>query len=377
MTSGDARISPSGEPITPDGEQFAVSDDALGAMLQARAGRVPAGAADTVRSRVRADLHERRPGGILGFLPIGDRAGAMSGWTGWAVAIAAAVLVIAVLGGRPTSDPGATAAPPSTPTSPVPSPAVSAAVSEEPGQTVLVIEGAGFALAVADGSLDGQIVLVNGALNGGNIACTEPRCDPFWFAGLEDIPVDWTGQPLSPDPSSLAGCLRYGCYPASTPIPGVYDWWDGPFLVRPGGGRLELLGYLAGVLHSPVSVQVALEDPRGYPNASSPFDILPVDGYLVDGCRGATEPCDGLGPILTDTIPGSGPDGGWGAVTVIDPAPSPGTSTLIEGPFLVRFERTATPCIRLKRCSAPGWGPNPTVIDQYRSDAIIRVDLQP
>ena len=291
MTSGDDRFSPGGEPITPDGERFAVSDDALGAMLQARAGRVPAGAADTVRARVRAGLHERRPGGILGFLPIGDRAGAMSGWAGWGAAIAAAVLVIAVLGGRPTSDPGTTATPPSTLTSPVPSPAVSAAVSEEPGQTVLLIEQAGFALAVADGSLDGQIVLVNGALNGGSIACTEARCEPFWFAGLEDIPVDWTG-PL-PEPGPV--------YPASTPVPGVYDWWDGPFLVRPGGGRLELLGYLAGVLHNPVSVKVALEDPRGYPNASSPFDILPVDGYLIAGRTAAD--CPATGHLLTDIHP--------------------------------------------------------------------------
>jgi len=239
-----------------------------------------------------------------------------------------------------------------------------------------VIEQAGFALAVADGSLDGQIVLVNGALNGGNIACTEARCDPFWFAGLEDIPVDWTGPPLSPDPSSLGGCLRYGCYPASTPVPGVYDWWDGPFLVRPGGGRLELLGYLAGVLNNPVSVQVALEDPRGYPNASSPFDILPVQGYLI-ACATAVD-CPATGHMLTDIYPGRrGPIGGSGVVGVLDPTPVPDDDGVAEGPFLARFERPTQECPRLALCTHPAGGSNPTVIGQYESEAIIRVDLQP
>ncbi len=359
MTSGDGRSTPAGEPITPDGERFAVSDDALDAMLEARAGRMAAGAADTVRSRVRADLHERRPGGILGFLPIGDRAGSMSGWAGWGVAIAAAVLVIAVLGGRPTEDPAATSSPPG-------SPGPSASLEAELGETVERLEGAAFALAVADGTLDGQIVLVNGSLEPGAV-CAVDRCPPpYSFTGLPGIPVDWNG----PVESALVS-------PTSTPVPGVYDWWDGPFLVRPGDGRLELLGYLAGVLHNPVSVQEALVDRRGYPNASSPFDILPVDGYLVDACSGAKQPCDGLGPLLSDTFPPASDGSGQGAVAVLEPAPSPGASGIVEGPFLVRFEQKVVTgaCSRMDQCSSAGWGMNPTVIGQYRAQDIVRVDL--
>jgi hypothetical protein len=48
-----------------------------------------------------------------------------------------------------------------------------------------------------------------------------------------------------------------------------------------------------------------------------------------------------------------------------------------EGPFLVRFERPAWECPGLALCMHPAWGINPTVIGQYESEAIIRVDLQP
>jgi hypothetical protein len=348
--------------MTPGDERFTVADDAIDAMLHARADRLAPGGADIVRERLRAELHERRPGGILGFLPIGDRAGAMSGWAGWGVALAAAVLVVVVVGGRPTEDAGTTPMPATPLLSAAPSPSLPAVA----GETVKVLDRAGFIRTVADGSLDGQVVLVDGGLRTKAIGCVVgAACRRFSFDGLPDIPVGWT-EPKAP----LAVHD-----PARTPVPGTDDWWDGPFLVRPGDGQLEVLGYLAGALENPVTVQVALETRRSLPNDSSPFDILPVQGYLVDGCRGATGPCEGHGPILADSIPGSERIGGQGGVTVLEPAPSPGASAIVEGPFLVRFERLDPQCPRFAQCDLVGWGANPTVIGRYESADIVWVDL--
>jgi RNA polymerase sigma-70 factor, ECF subfamily len=83
-----------------DGERQGVADETLGAVLQARADRLHGTAAATVMTRLGAELRAPRSSGILGWLPIGDRAGSMSGWVGWAIALAAAVLVMALLGGR-------------------------------------------------------------------------------------------------------------------------------------------------------------------------------------------------------------------------------------------------------------------------------------
>lgn len=348
---------------TPDGERFSVDDDAVGAMLRARADRVAPGSADTVRARVHVDLRERRPGGILGFLPIGDRAGALGGWAGWGMALAAAVLVVAVTGGLPTADPGATANPAG---SPDPSASASASLEADLENSVGRLDLAAFALAVADGSLDGRILLVNGTLNRGNIACTYERCDPYWFTGLASIPVVWKGPPPRGDQT----------YPADYPFPGADDWWSGPFLVRPAGGDLELIGRLAGVLENPVSVRVALNDQRGYPNASSPFDILPVEGYLAT-CA-TTADCPPAGHLLSDLYPGRrGPTGGAGPVAVVEPAPELDADGVATGPFLVRFDNKAVAgsCPRLAKCSSAGWGPNPTVVGQYRAQDITRVDL--
>jgi hypothetical protein len=84
------------------------SDDALEALLRHRAERLPPDAAATVKARMRSELGVHRSGGILGLLPIGERAGSMSGLAGWGAAIGAAVLVTVVLGGRHIDGAGAT-----------------------------------------------------------------------------------------------------------------------------------------------------------------------------------------------------------------------------------------------------------------------------
>ncbi len=349
---------PEDRPATIDGGRFGVTDDAVETMLRARADRLAPDASTYVMGRVHGELGARRSGGILGFLPIGDRAGAMSGWAGWGVAVAAAVLVIAVLSGRPTEDPSAT----SVPAGPSGSPGPSASLEAELGETVERLEETAFALAVADGSLDGQIVLVNGSLEPGAV-CAVDRCPPpYSFTGLPGIPVDWNG----PVESALVS-------PTSTPAPGVYDWWDGPFLVRPADGRLELLGYLAGVLGNPVTVQEALVDRRGYPNGSSWFDILPVSGYFI-GCP-PTASCVRSDDRLADVRPRQLGQGGEGPVTIVGAGPELDDSGVAEGPFLVRFEPVADACPRLALCTHAGWGVNPTVIGQYRAEDIVRVDL--
>jgi RNA polymerase sigma-70 factor (ECF subfamily) len=83
-----------------DGGHLSPVDDALAAMLRTRADRLPATASGTVMTHLADGLRAPRPSGILGWLPIGDRAGSMSGWVGWAIALAVAVLVMALLGER-------------------------------------------------------------------------------------------------------------------------------------------------------------------------------------------------------------------------------------------------------------------------------------
>ncbi len=299
---------PEDRPATIDGGRFGVTDDAVETMLRARADRLAPDASTYVMGRVHGELGARRSGGILGFLPIGDRAGAMSGWAGWGVAVAAAVLVIAVLSGRPTEDPSAT----SVPAGPSGSPGPSASLEAELGETVERLEETAFALAVADGSLDGQIVLVNGSLDAGSRLRGRP------------VSTSVTRSPASrghPSRLERAGPSPALGSPTSTPVPGVYDWWDGPFLVRPGDGRLELLGYLAGVLGNPVTVQEALVDRRGYPNGSSRFDILPVSGYLI-GCP-PTASCVRSDDRLADVRPRQLGQGGEGPVTIVGAGPEP------------------------------------------------------
>lgn len=94
------------------------SDDALEATLRTRADRLDPDSSSVVMRRIHGELGARRSGGILGFLPIGDRAGSMSGLAGWGAAIAVAVLVTIVLGGRDIGGAGATpATPPANPPS--------------------------------------------------------------------------------------------------------------------------------------------------------------------------------------------------------------------------------------------------------------------
>jgi RNA polymerase sigma-70 factor (ECF subfamily) len=83
-----------------DGGHLSPVDDPLATMLRARADRLPASAATTVMTLLANGLRASRPGGILGWLPIGDRSGSMSGWVGWAIALAVAVLAMALLGER-------------------------------------------------------------------------------------------------------------------------------------------------------------------------------------------------------------------------------------------------------------------------------------
>lgn len=366
---------------TPDDTPFLVSDDALAAMLRERASRVPATADTTVMARVHAEIAKPRANNLFAFLPIGERAGSMSGLAGWAVAIAAAVVVIAVLGGRnpdgPASTPGSSAAPGVTLATLPPLGSPEPGASGIPGASVgpqWPVHGrpmSGLALkdALADGSLDGGLVVVDGQLSSGNVVCAEGPCEELDFIGLQGVHVAWNG-PMPPVDLT---------YPVGTAVPGANEWWSGPFLVRPSGAHLELLGRLVGDLSNPVSVQTALVDRRGYPNASSPFDVLAVQGWLVDGCRAlpAGTICDGVGPLLADAWPngGRGSGGGEGQVMVTTDAFGLSDESVVEGPFLVRFEQVPDACPRLALCLGPGWGANPTVLGRYDANQVVEVVL--
>ena len=228
-----------------------------------------------------------------------------------------------------------------------------------------------------DGSIDGQLLLIEGRLLAERLlaerwdcpgtAAADLPCVRYSFWGLDGVTVVWSGTTavdLSTVPSQ----------PGESP--GTLDtWWEGTFVVVPEDGRLRLLGLLVGNLASPTTVPLALEAPRRFPNDSSPFDILPVAGWLAN-----TKGTSCFGPIghgacpaqISSSVPGADGVFNVGAdVVAVDLALAPlgidPTVIVTPGPFLVRFGSARNPrsCPRLALCTDTGWGSDPTVVGRY------------
>ena len=248
-----------------------------------------------------------REGAGFAVLPVltGGRGRGTRGSFGWAAAVAAVIIAAAVLGGRTQVGPAASVDPGARTAWPVATasggPLVSPAVEpeSEPLQPLL-----------RDGSIDGQLLLIEGRLLAERLlaerwdcpgtAAADLPCVRYSFWGLDGVTVAWSGTTavdLSTVPSQ----------PGESP--GTLDtWWEGTFVVVPEDGRLRLLGLLVGNLASPTTVPLALEAPRRFPNDSSPFDILPVAGWLAN-----TKGTSCFGPIghgacpaqISSSVPGA------------------------------------------------------------------------
>ena len=348
-----------------------MDDDELRAMLTARADRVSPGAARKVLAAVRDA--GRGPAGGTGFalLPIAGSGRRGVAPAGWAVAALVAVIAIAVLGGRlerapaasvAASDAGATAAAPTGSAEPSAS-----GLPEIAGQ----LSVNRLLLGIADRSLDGRIVLVQGELQSVAWPCpsgtTEP-CTRLFIPGLDGIAVTWDGGllafPISADPRS--GSLTV----------------NGTLVVVPRDGRLALLGRLTGDLEHPSSLPDLLYQRRLLP-FDDPLALTAVAGWLVVGgihsCPflgpGAT-PCPGSGPLLSDKEPF--PDGmmtsevqapvaiGSSAVGIVE------GQVVTPGPFLYRVAGAAA-CNDVASSCPFSWAW--LVVARYDANQVMRVSI--
>lgn len=282
-----------------------LDDRELRAMLEARAGRMPASAPHEVMAGFRAGVREGRGGVATPVLPVGVAAGGLRLPAGWIAIGVAAVLALAVLGGRLDRAPLATAGASAT-GSPVPATA-SAEVTGSPGAMSPVPSAASplpserivgqigvqrFRQALASQEIDGMPVLLQGILERWAYPCptgSAATCEPqVVFPGLEGVPVHWRGPATDVTNDPFAG------QPAA-------------WVVVPYAGTLELLGRLRGNASDP---QPAFDPRQRYMSLATPFDLYPLAGWLVIGgihsCPalgpGAT-PCPGPGPMLTDKEP--------------------------------------------------------------------------
>ena len=177
--------------------------------------------------------------------------------------------------------------------------------------------------AIADGSLDGRVIVVDGRLESMQIPCPAPgACNLLVLHGLDGILVTDDRRPVGAEPPPDRGRL----------------------LLVPGGGGLRLLGAAPASLGHPLTVKEAATgislDPRAVP-------LEAVSGWIVSRgpvfCPYETEgatPCTASWPWLTDDEPGPGgsltSDVGV-PVRVADPlAGGPLVVPVARGPFLVR-----------------------------------------
>jgi hypothetical protein len=191
--------------------------------------------------------------------------------------------------------------------------------------------------AVADGSMDGRLVMLTGILQVAYRLCT--GLDPgqctmlFTIPGVDGVDVTWD-RPLT----SSVGVPPDG----ASPVPLA----PGALLLTPRNGRLALLGRFDGDLDRPASITDLLYR-RGPIRVDDPFALTAVAGWLVVGgihsCPmlgpGAT-PCPGPGPLLTDKQPF--PEGMMASDLQTQVGIWPGavgfvrTQAVTPGPFLYR-----------------------------------------
>ena len=202
----------------------------------------------------------------------------------------------------------------------------------------LTIPAADVMSALADGSLDGQVLAIDGELQTVAWECPlDARpCMRFYVDGLPGVAVTWDGGLLGSDGTPGA--------PVSVT--------EGRLLVTPRNGHLELLGVLHGELARSVAVGELAAWPAG---PRDPLQVTPVDGWLViDGpiycamIRTGGTPCPQGRSLLTPTQPAlDGTPTSTDTVAVVAHRGAPGIGQLpirASGPFLVRSGVVGSTC---------------------------------
>lgn len=321
-----------------------VSEDAVRAMLVARADRLPPGIPGEVMAGLRREMREPRQGAALDILPV--LAGRSSGvGAGWAAAAMVGMIVLAVLAaqlqdGPPSAPTGPDGSPPaaSTPLAPATVPLDATSGSSQVSRTALE-------RALGDGSLDGRLLLVDSTLLVGATSCPAVPCAAQYTLQLVG-------------PVATEGRRRQPLVPAS-PAEGTTPL-GGTFLVVPDRGTLILVGRMEGSLASPVDAATLV---GGYQPSGRGAELAlqAVDGRLVQGTPSGCEPvasCVSGAPTLWGDARGGGgiAVGVAHAALGIDPS-----AAVVRGPFLVRT----------------GTGPRLEVVGRYDPGAYSTVDVPP
>ncbi len=296
-------------------------DVELSAMLEARADRLPASADGEILAAVRDEMRAPSGAGVFAVVPVAIRGrGAMPG-AGWAAAALVAVVVLAVVGGLPRSSttPASTGlAPTGSPSPASPGPSPGAGGSSEPGVAgPAVVSLTQLKQALADGSLDGRLVLVDSTLRRTVALCPTDACPPTF--GLDLVgPVVTDSRPAQPvapaQPGSSIGSL------------------GGTWVVVPHAGTLVLVGWLVDPVAKPLGwSDLMARFGRLIPDRSTALE--PIAGWLVEGTGGSRVVTEGR--PLPDGVPLGGPQAEF---TLANPALGIDPhATVTEGPFLVRL----------------------------------------
>ncbi len=313
-------------------------DDDVRAMLEARADRLPARVAAGVMAAVHEEVRAPRGGAAFAVLPVMPGRSSMPG-TGWAAAALVAVLVLAVLGGLPRSGPAATVSP-SEP-SPGSSSAASPGASTPGGGFRAIVSLVQLRRALADGSLDGRLVLVNSTLRRGVApACPAGGCAPTF--GLDLV------GPVVTDSRSTQPAVP--AQPGSSALVSGVDW-----VVVPHAGTLVLIGRMADPADQPQTWSVLM--PRLQRLLDPEAWLEPVAGWLVHRPGGTN--------VITESQPqpdGTLVGGRQAEFTLADPALGIDPSAAVtEGPFLVRLRS----------------GEQPEIVARYDLSSLIAVVMPP
>ena len=316
-----------------------IDDEALRAMLFARADRLAPHAAGEVLAGVRDGIRRPNKGGALAVLPVLTGRTPVIG-AGWAAAAMVAVLVMVVVATRPPSA-SPSASVPASAAVVAPSVATSGPASPlaTPVPSGLVLQPAHISItalhqALADRSLDGHLVVVDSTLRQVALRCAAPGpCPPLYDLDFVGPVVTEASPGLPVVPAQPAA--------SSTPLAGT-------FVLVPHQGSLILVGRLEGSVASPVAVEAL------FSGSETPGSIsLQAVGATLrrDVPAKCMAPCPNV-DMLSDGTSGD-------AVTVASPAPGiDPTVQSVAGPFLVRTRTGSSPLV-VARYDAGGY----TVVD--------------
>jgi hypothetical protein len=219
--------------------------------------------------------------------------------------------------------------------------------------------------ALADGSLDGRLVLVEGKLQVVPMPCPSPAgpgCFGITVPGLDGVSMTWDVPLTQQDVTSMQGTLTF-----------VVD-----------RSTLGFIGHVDGDVTRPISPLALATTTTDHGS----YGLVAVSGWLlVNGIHscpmlgvGAT-PCPGPGPVLTDSEPtaeGMATSDVQVQVTIASPAlhvhPA---ATRTPGPFLLRTTWLGTRCADGLASPAPaclgGLFPNRQLIARYDPASVIQV----